>query len=53
MWRKGKLPLKRKYFHTKHKMDKKDMTFLKNRVQKITKRKIKKIEIIYKKLKIN
>jgi len=36
-----KPPLKRKYFHTKRKIDKKDMTFLKKKIEVIKQQKIK------------
>lgn len=37
-----KLPLNKKYFHTKRKIDKKDMIFLKNKIEIIKQKKIKK-----------
>jgi len=41
MRRKGKLPLKKKYFHTKRKIDKKDIVFLKRKVEIIKQKKLK------------
>jgi hypothetical protein len=35
-------PLNKRYFHSKQKIDKKDMAVLKKRIQKINKKKIKK-----------
>ena len=35
MRRKGRLPLKRKYFHTKRKMDYKDISILKRKIGNI------------------
>ena len=37
-----KPPLKRKYFHTKRKIDKKDMAFLKKKIEVMQQKKIKK-----------
>jgi hypothetical protein len=37
MRRKGRLPLKRKYFHTKRKIDNKDISILKKKIEKINK----------------
>jgi len=36
-----KPPLKRKFFHTKRKIDKKDMVFLKKKIEVIKQKKIK------------
>ena len=41
MRRKGKLPLKKKYFHTKSKIDKKDIAFLKRKVETLKQKKIR------------
>jgi hypothetical protein len=41
MRRKGKLPLKKKYFHTKRKIDRKDIAFLKRKVETIKQKKLK------------
>jgi len=40
MRRKGKLPLKKKYFHTKRKIDKKDIAVLKRKVETIKQNKL-------------
>ena len=37
MRRKGRLPLKRKYFHTKRKIDNIDISILKKKIEKINK----------------
>jgi len=41
MRRKGKLPIKRKYFHTKLKIDRKDISFIKRKVETIKQKKLK------------
>jgi len=41
MRRKGKLPIKRKYFHTKLKIDRKDMSAIKRKVETIKQKKLK------------
>jgi hypothetical protein len=41
MRRKGKLPIKKKYFHTKRKIDEKDIAFIKRKVDTIKQKKLK------------
>ena len=41
MRRKGKLPIKRKYFHTKPKIDRKDMSVIKRKAEAIKQKKLK------------